>query len=97
MNMMPIVLFQDSGYLQEANRQFFHPLGLALAVVDGSTLSIIDCRNDDLDGIWFDFKNMDEMRIEKFRKNATFIELEKMKRADKRIELFRNIKEPIPE
>lgn len=24
--------FRDEGYLQEVNRQFFHPLGLALAI-----------------------------------------------------------------
>lgn len=42
---------RDDGYLQEANRQFFHPLGLALAVTvadDGETgtLSILDARDD---------------------------------------------------
>jgi len=42
------VLISD-GYLQEVNRGFFHPLGLALAVtMDGGTLSlaILDARND---------------------------------------------------
>lgn len=50
--------FVDFGYLQEANRQFFHPLGLALAVMehdDGSiTLhAILDAR-DDPEGYVFD-------------------------------------------
>lgn len=30
--------FQEFGFLQEANRQFFHPLGLALAVDVGGEL-----------------------------------------------------------
>jgi|SRR5882724_1739927 len=41
---------RDDGYLQEANRMFFHPLGLALAVTvndDGvGTLSVLDARDD---------------------------------------------------
>ncbi len=41
----------DGGYLQEANRQFFHPLGLALALEDGA-LRVWDCR-DDPEGICF--------------------------------------------
>lgn len=30
---MDIAEFRDKGFLQEANRQFFHPLGLALEIV----------------------------------------------------------------
>lgn len=42
----------DGGYVQEANRQFFHPLGLALAVDrDTGTIEIWDDR-DDPEG-WF--------------------------------------------
>ena len=37
--------FRDLGFLQEANRQFFHPLGLALEV-------IVDGDNTILGGIW---------------------------------------------
>lgn len=44
--------FRDAGYLQEVNRRFFHPLGLALAVnfdegvgVTG-VAGIIDVRDD---------------------------------------------------
>jgi len=35
----------DDGYLQEVNRQFFHPLGLALELKD-SALRVWDCRAD---------------------------------------------------
>lgn len=46
-NRIDIKEFRDRGYLQEANRLFFHPLGLALEV-------IIDEENGEvrLGGIW---------------------------------------------
>lgn len=48
---MDIREFREFGYLQELNRQFLHPLGLALATMihdDGSEALgfIIDARND---------------------------------------------------
>lgn len=54
---LPIEEFVETGLLQEVNRQFFHPLGLALAVEseDGHPARlayIIDCR-DDPEGIVF--------------------------------------------
>lgn len=50
--------FIEMGYLQEANRQFFHPLGLALAVSTGSlddpvNITVLDSRTDP-EGIYFD-------------------------------------------
>ena len=50
--------FKEEGYLQEANRRFFHPLGLALEVIidkDGGVVlgGIWDSR-DDPEGILFD-------------------------------------------
>jgi len=56
---MDIKEFQNRGYLQEANRLFFHPLGLALEVIideeDGSVKlgGIWDSR-DDPEGMVFD-------------------------------------------
>lgn len=50
--------FVEKGYLQEANRLFFHPLGLSLAItIDESGDSvgiqgILDCR-DDPEGVLF--------------------------------------------
>ena len=44
---MNVAEFREFGYLQEVNRQFFHPLGLALEVlVDEET------GNERLGGIW---------------------------------------------
>ena len=41
---MSINEFQKKGFLQEANRLFFHPLGMALEVyVDWPTLSRLRC------------------------------------------------------
>lgn len=37
--------FREKGYLQELNRQFLHPLGLALEI-------IIDGESEKLGGIW---------------------------------------------
>ena len=45
--------FQRLGYLQEVNRQFLHPLGLALAVHEGAFAGVMDCR-DDPEGVYFD-------------------------------------------
>ena len=39
--------FRERGYLQEANRQFFHPLGLALEVVTDK-----ETGEESLGGVW---------------------------------------------
>jgi hypothetical protein len=54
---LPVAEFRQTGFLQEVNRQFLHPLGLALSVElapDGSERlgAIWDCR-DDPEGIRF--------------------------------------------
>lgn len=38
--------FREAGYLQEANRRFFHPLGLALEIV------VDDDGSERLGGVW---------------------------------------------
>jgi hypothetical protein len=61
---------RNKGYLQEVNRQFFHPLGIALALiydVDEETgertatnqVEFLDCRNDP-EGYCFDEEYMRE-------------------------------------
>jgi hypothetical protein len=44
--MINIKEFRKLGYLQEVNRQFFHPLGLALAI------NIHDTGEETLDSVW---------------------------------------------
>ena len=66
---MDLTEFRDGGFLQEVNRQFFHPLGLALEVVivageapHSRVLKlngIWDYRNDP-DGLLFDDLTSDE-------------------------------------
>lgn len=55
--LMDLKEFCEKGYLQEANRQFFHPLGLAMAITLNEAgeyvfHGIID--SDDPTGIYFD-------------------------------------------
>ena len=55
MKTLDLKTLRDDGYLQEVNRCFFHPLGLALTItIDGesASLSIQDAR-EDLEGFRF--------------------------------------------
>lgn len=60
--------FRLKGFLQEANRLFFHPLGLALAVhihQDGTeTLDGIWDYRDDPEGMFYGQEMIEEDRIE---------------------------------
>lgn len=55
--MMDVKEFVEFGYLQELNRQFLHPLGLALAVTvdddDNHQLAGIQDHRDDPEGVAF--------------------------------------------
>lgn len=65
---MPLDEFVEAGYLQEANRQFFHPLGLALEVLaddDGRVFAITglwDAR-DDPEGIVYGKGELGEVAV----------------------------------
>jgi len=98
---MDIKEFREKGYLQELNRRFLHPLGLALEIQqeeDGTeTLNGIWDYRDEEEGIIYDLANSDQDRIDKFLKNEGFIWDEMMKRSEKRMELFGSTNiEPIP-
>jgi len=59
--------FRELGFLQELNRQFLHPLGLALEIIendDGTETfgNVWDCQ-DDPEGIIFDKSFLDETKI----------------------------------
>lgn len=77
--------FRESGYLQEANRRFFHPLGLALevSIENGEELisGVWDYR-EDREGIYYDIKNSDTERKEIFLKNKNFIDSQLKERGD---------------
>jgi len=64
--------FREKGYLQELNRQFLHPLGMALEVI------IDDEGNEKLGGVW-DYRDdpegmfyIDEIvKLDKFKENIS--------------------------
>lgn len=92
--------FREKGYLQELNRRFLHPLGMALEIIveengEEKLGGIWDYRDDE-EGIYYDLVNSDEERIEKFTKNEQFVFDEMMKRSEKRTEMFGSNIEPIP-
>lgn len=93
-----IAKFRSEGFLQELNRQFLHPLGLALELIindDGTEKlgGIWDYREE---GIYYDLQNSSNERIEQFRKKAQYVEEQRKQLSDKRIETNGWIVEPIP-
>jgi hypothetical protein len=67
---MSIEEFIDEGFLQEANRKFFHPLGLALSVKyndDDGTWSLHEIWDyrDDPEGMFFGDDILDKKKIRK--------------------------------
>jgi hypothetical protein len=75
---MDIKEFRTKGYLQEINRRFLHPLGLALEItIDDNTdkeyLSGIWDYRDDPDGLIFDLANSSDDRKESFKDKRDFI------------------------
>jgi hypothetical protein len=86
--------FRDLGFLQEANRQFFHPLGLALGLVaneneDYSSVIIYDWRDDPDGGM---FQSLNEPRDKECYEYIKFIHDEK---AAVRLEKFGFVIQPI--
>jgi hypothetical protein len=72
--------FREKGYLQELNRRFLHPLGLALEIIvldDGSEKlgGIWDYR-EDKEGIYYDISNSDSNRKKTFAEKKLFIDTE---------------------
>jgi len=70
--------FREEGYLQEVNRRFFHPLGLALEIIQNKETEeyqfngIADYR-DDPEGVFFGsfdsekVKHIDNLLLEKIK------------------------------
>ena len=93
--------FRDEGYLQEVNRMFLHPLGLALEVVTDENEvvdfgGIWDCR-DDNEGFRFDIANREEGEQEEMKNKALNVQTEMLDKAKTRVNMFGGaIMEPIP-
>ena len=84
MKYMPIEEFKERGYLQEANRLFFHPIGLALVASSNDKLDIPmelcgiqDCRDDPEGMVFGDYDREKSMHVWK----------EKMQKVQPRIKL----------
>jgi hypothetical protein len=93
--------FRELGYLQELNRQFLHPLGLALEVViddeAGTTESfgqVWDYR-DDPEGITYGLQQSDLERNQKFANKAQYVESERQRIKESREQLLGFEVEPI--
>lgn len=96
--------FREKGYLQEANRRFFHPIGLAIAIIldevtgEVNAFEIQDHR-DDPEGMYFginDTKYTSFERLERFNKNKEFIDAEAEKRKKTREGVIGSQIEEIP-
>jgi len=91
--------FSDKGYLQEINRQFLHPLGLAFGIlVDDNNEyhfdKIYDYR-DDPEGCRFG--GMQGERLDKFKNSAKFIKDEMTNRRMTRFKALKYWIQPIEE
>lgn len=99
MKKLDIKEFRELGYLQELNRRFLHPLGLALEVtIDNAGIEYLsgiqDYREDD-EGAIFDLKASNQERLETFKTRIEFIDSEMLKRSKVREEKLGYIIEPI--
>ncbi len=103
---MSVKDFREGGYLQELNRQFLHPLGLALEVVVGDdehdegnhpeSFGLVWDSRDDPEGYWYDLANSDDERVDRHRANAAKIKAEQETMAKTRLVGLGFVVEPIP-
>lgn len=93
--------FRENGFLQEVNRQFLHPLGLALEVTinedKSESLSGVWDYREDPEGIHYDLKNSDLDRIKKFQENFKAVEDLRTEKEKQRKKKLGYVVEPIPE
>jgi len=90
---MNVKEFRELGYLQELNRQFLHPLGLALEIViDGDTgnesLGGVWDYREDPEGISYGIGQSDLERVQSFVDKAQYVEREKQRIAISRSKLL---------
>jgi hypothetical protein len=91
--------FREKGYLQELNRQFLHPLGMALEIVAGpngeETLGGIWDYRDVPEGMHYGLEDSDEERRDRFFQNSCNVTNELAEKFKVRIEKFGFAIEPI--
>jgi hypothetical protein len=81
---MTLKEFRESGYLQELNRLFLHPLGLAMEVTindDGTEFfsGVWDCR-DDPEGIVYSPDLIDDVKARRIYEETRAKQEERLKR-----------------
>lgn len=97
LNFIDVKEFREKGYLQELNRQFLHPLGLALSI------EINEDGTENLGGIWDYREDPEGMRFgsaiassSKFKDNIEYITALQEEAFNKRMETLGYIyQEPI--
>jgi len=97
--------FRENGYLQEVNRRFFHPVGLAIAIIiDDKTKKVkaieIQDHRDDPEGLYFGINDptfSSPERVARFIKNKKFVDAEIKKRSRNRKKVVGSVVETIPE
>ena len=97
---MDVKEFRELGYLQELNRQFLHPLGLALEVVIDD-----DTGNESFGGVWdyredpeglsYGIGQSDLDRVLRFADKAHYVESERQRIAISRNKLLGFDIEPV--
>jgi len=92
--------FVEKGFLQEANRLFFHPLGMALTVkiTDNGEFKLagIQDAREDKTGIIFDIHTSEDKRKNLFLKNKIYVSNDMEERLSARLAEFGFDIEPIP-
>jgi len=90
-----VAKFRRLGYLQELNRTYLHPMGLALSVEVGrsgeETFGVIWDYRDDPEGIVFDDEQLDD----EFEDRANLLAAVFLARSRRRKELLGYIIQPI--
>lgn len=84
--------FREAGYLQELNRNFLHPLGLALEVEitpDGERLGGVWDYREDEDGMWYLDSVIDPAK-------AARVQAERLAKSAVRIEKVGAVIQPVP-
>lgn len=97
---MDLKEFREKGYLQEVNRRFFHPLGLALEMAVSDDIEILngiwDFR-DDPDGIYYDVEHSTQKRKDTFKRKKEFIDEQFNKFKESRMDILGFDIEPVDE
>jgi hypothetical protein len=99
--LIDIAELREFGFLQEVNRCFFHPLGLALAInINDYGIESLGCvwdSREDPEGFQFDYKNRDSKYIVQALAKMENVNALRDSKTERRKKLFGAVIEPISE